>query len=174
MNSDCRELFPSLEYLGSATRYRDEIFEIVDRTPLFENLESPEIESLCGFMKCFGAPRNQVLLSEDDEGDFLLIILTGQVLVNKKVGEGAQTMATVSPGATLGEMSMVDGAPRFATCITTEPTDFAVLTRDALNEVLLNTPRLGNKLLLVVLQLMTRRLRETCINLLPNYSGTSI
>ena len=35
-----------------------------------------------------------------------------------------------------------------------------MLTRGSLNEIFINSPRLGNKLLLVLLQLTMRRLRE--------------
>ena len=178
MNSNSRELFPSLEYLGSATRYVGEIAEIVEHAPIFDDLTLPEVESLCGFMHCFGSPRDVTLISEGSEGDFLLIILTGSVKVVKKQGNRGgttlATVATVGPGATLGEMSMIDGEPRFASCITVEPTDFAVLSRQALNEVLLNMPRLGNKLLLLLLQMLASRLRDVSSNLLPYIAGTSV
>ncbi len=63
MDSNCRELFPSFEYLGSARRYVDEILEIVDRIHLFEDLNHSEFETLGSFMPCFGAPRVATLIS---------------------------------------------------------------------------------------------------------------
>ncbi|MRR49929.1 MAG: cyclic nucleotide-binding domain-containing protein [Rhodocyclaceae bacterium] len=174
MSNPTQTLFPSLEYLGGATRYVEDILEIVDRLPLFEDLRLPEIESLCSFMHCFGAPRNAELLTEGRDGDFLLIVLTGSVKVTKHCEGGDKLVALVGPGATLGEMSMIDGAPRFASCITVEPTDFAVLTRSDLNEILVNMPRLGNKFLLVLLQLMTRRLRQASESLLPHLNSASV
>jgi len=70
-------------------------------------------------------------------------------------------------------MSLIDGQTRFATCISTEPVDFAVLDRKALNEVLVSQPRLGNKLLLLLLQLMAKRLRDSGASLLPHI-GSSV
>jgi CRP-like cAMP-binding protein len=70
-------------------------------------------------------------------------------------------------------MSLIDGQARFATCISTEPVDFAVLDRKALNEVLVSQPRLGNKLLLLLLQLMAKRLRDSGANLLQHI-GSSV
>lgn len=174
MNSVYRELFPALEYLGSATRYKNEISEIMDRVQLFGDLKIPEVESLCGFMQCFGAPCDVTLITEGSEGNFLLIVLTGKVRVVKHTDGEARTIAMAGPGVSLGEMSMIDGEPRFASCITVEPTDFAVLTRQDLNEVLLNMPRLGNKLLLVLLQMMTARLRRTSNSLLPHIPVASV
>jgi CRP-like cAMP-binding protein len=80
-------------------------------------------------------------------------------------------MAKIGPGSTLGEMTLLDGKPRFASCITLEPTDFAVLTRAGLNEILMQMPRVGNKLLLILLQMMTTRLRDTCNLFLPKISS---
>jgi len=175
MDFNYRNLFPSLECLGSATNYVDEIAGIIDQVPLFEDLTLPEVELLCGFMQCFGAPRDTALITEGSAGQFLLIVLTGSVKVTKKAADGTQTtIATVGPGASLGEMSMIDGAPRFASCITVEPTDFAVLSHQDLEEILLNMPRLGNKFLLLLLQVTNRRLRETSNSLLPFIAGISV
>ena len=104
------------------------------------------------------------LLKEGDAGDFLLLILTGKVVVEKTI-EGAEVkhISEVVAGSTLGEMSMIDGLPRFASCTTVSPTDFAVLTRETLNNVLLQMPRLGNKLLLTLLQTMSGRLRDSIL-----------
>jgi CRP/FNR family cyclic AMP-dependent transcriptional regulator len=174
MTSDCRDLYPTLEYLGSATRYVNEISEIIDQVALFDQLTIPEVESLCGFMHCFGAPRDSILLPEGKTGDFLLIILTGEVKVAKDAGDEMRTIATAGPGTSLGEMSMIDGEPRFASCVTVEPTDFAVLSRQSLSDVLRTMPRLGNKILLVLLQMMTRRLRNTSNTLLPYITGVAL
>ena len=104
------------------------------------------------------------LLKEGDAGDFLILILTGNVEVTKTISTGEiKLISQVGVGATLGEMSMIDGCPRFASCVAVLPTDFAVLTRETLNDVLLQMPRLGNKLLLTLLQTMSIRLREAIV-----------
>jgi hypothetical protein len=46
--------------------------------------------------------------------------------------------------------------------------DFALLTRAALNEILMVHPRLGNKVLLLLLCLFTRRLRHAIGLAMPN------
>ena len=164
------QAYPSLDWLGRADKYEDEIFEIVNHIKLFDKFSIDEVKSLCRFMQCFAAPRDFQLLTEGDSGDFLLLILTGSVEVSKACSEGATLIAKVGVGSTLGEMSMIDGNPRFASCTTTMPTDFAVLTRESFNNVLIQMPRLGNKLLLTLLQTTTGRLRETCEKLMPGFS----
>ncbi len=112
-------------------------------------------------MDCYAAPEGVALLNEGNDGDFLVLILTGKVEVTKSVAnKQVKLISQVGVGATLGEMSMIDGCPRFASCVTVLPTDFAVLTRETLNHVLLQMPRIGNKILLTLLQTMAERLRE--------------
>jgi CRP/FNR family cyclic AMP-dependent transcriptional regulator len=164
------ERYASMEYLGPASGYVAEILEIIDRIVLFEEFSVNEIEALCGYMHCFGAPRGVCLLNEEDQGDYLLLIFTGSVVVSRRAGSdaGARVLATVGPGASLGEMSMIDGEARFASCVTARPTDFAALSRHDLNQMLVERPRLGSKFLLMLLQLMTRRLRQAQTRLLPH------
>jgi CRP-like cAMP-binding protein len=72
----------------------------------------------------------------------------GEVAVVKDNGNGEpKQLAIVGPGASLGEMSLINGKPRFATCVAKEPTDIAVLTRDTIYDILVLHPSLGNKVL---------------------------
>ena len=164
----------AFDSLGSASRYHDEILEIADRIWLFDDLRETEISLLCAKMHCYAARRGQVLLREGDTGDFLVIILTGDVSVIKHAHGQDKLIANVGPGAALGEMSLIDGMPRFATCIAREPTDFAVLSRSNLHDLTVLNPTLGNKVLLMLLQLLTQRLRDTSEKLLPFITGIPI
>ena len=173
-----RPLLPALKglgLLGSASLYEDEIFDIIDHIPLFEDLTHKEVTQLCAKMECFCAKRGDVIMKEGDDGDFLVIILTGQVAVIK-AGANAdhKQLAVVGPGASLGEMSLINGKPRLATCVAKEPTDMAVLTRDTLYDTLVLHPSLGNKVLLILLQILSNRLREANEKLLPFIGGTAV
>lgn len=174
ISSNATELYPEFEHLGPASEFAEEIFKIIEHIALFEDLDRREVVRLCRHMQCYGAPRNAILLQEKDEGEHLLNVLTGRVNVIKDTPQGYQTIASAGAGASLGEMSMIDGAHRFASCITIEPTDFAVLTRAELTEIVVDHPRLGNKLLLLLLQLMTRRLRDASNRLLPYIAGDAV
>lgn len=163
-------LYADLDYLGAASGYIDEVYAVISKGPLFEHFSLKEIEALCQYMHCFAAPRGSVLLNEGVEGDYLLIVLSGQVSVMKRNPRGEDVSITsVGPGMSLGEMSLIDGERRFASCITLEPTDFAVMTRADLNEILLTHPRLANKLFIKLMQILVGRLRDTGSRLLSNY-----
>ncbi len=164
-----KSLDASLQPLGKATQFAEDIQEIITQAPFFDQLETAEIKLLCEFMDCYTIRRGGLLIREGDAGDFLLIILTGTVNVIKNREDGGRRIiATVGPGATVGEMAIVDNGARFASCIANEEVDFAVLDRDSLNAILHQYPQLGNKLLLMLLALMAKRLRETGIRLVPH------
>lgn len=175
MTNTLAALFPQLEDLGGASGFVEEIQEILKTLSLFEGFNRQESALLCDYMECFGAPSRSTILREADHGDFLIVVLTGRINVVKDYPPGQQKIiAQVGPGGFLGEMALFDDKPRFATCITTEPTDFAVLTRACLNDILVDHPRLGNKLLLTLLQLITERLRDSVTRMLPTLMGSVI
>lgn len=164
MTKESLGLYPDLVYLGGADQYEEEIFEIIEDIKLFEAFSHDEVRTLCQLMHCYAAPNETILLKEGDLEDHLILILTGSVEVTKTLSDQEVKLITeVGVGETLGEMSMIDGCPRFASCTTVQPTDFAVITRETLNDILLQMPRLGNKLLLTLLQTMSARLREVII-----------
>jgi CRP-like cAMP-binding protein len=162
MSTDSRPLlYRNVEYLGAASGFVDAVMESINKEVLFDEFYHYEIEELCQFMHCFSAPAGTVLLEEGEEGDHLVLLLTGQVIVRKTdIGGAVHSLAMVGPGNILGEMSLIDGERRFASCITAEPTRFAVLSKSDLNEILALHPRLANKFLVMLLQMMVSRLRD--------------
>jgi CRP-like cAMP-binding protein len=74
----------------------------------------------------------------------------------------------------IGEMSLVDGQKRFASCMAVEPSDFAVLTHDNLHKLLADHPDLGNKFLLMLLGVTVGRLRQATLTMLPNLAPWSV
>jgi CRP-like cAMP-binding protein len=80
-------------------------------------------------------------------------------------------MTTVGAGTTIGEMSMIDGEPRFATCRTTQATAFGVLTRDNMAKIILEQPHLGSKILVKLVTMLSARLRQTSAKLMRYMDG---
>jgi CRP-like cAMP-binding protein len=152
--------------------FLEEIHDVVDALTLFEGFTSQELTVMCSYMECYAALSGITLFKEGNSGDFLIIVLTGKVNVVKTDTAGIdKVVCTVGPGSFLGEMSLIDGNARFASCATTEPTDVAVLTRDDLTGMMADHPQLGSKILLLLLQLVTIRLRDATTRMLPTLGG---
>jgi len=162
MSNDSRPyLYRDIAYLGGADGFAAEVLEAINKEVLFDEFYQYEIEELCRFMHCFSAPPGTVLLQEGEEGDHLIILLTGQVIVRKTdIGGTVHSLAMVGPGSILGEMSLIDGERRFASCIAAATTRFVAMSKSDLNEILALHPRLANKFLTMLLQIMVSRLRD--------------
>jgi CRP-like cAMP-binding protein len=60
---------------------------------------------------------------------------------------------------------MIDGEPRFATCVAAERCTIAVLTRENLARIILEQPILGAKVLMELVLMLSQRLRQTSAKL---------
>lgn len=157
----------SLERVGAGTALTDEIFDLVGRSPFFQEFSREDISVLASYMEIYRAQPGQTIIREGDAGDYMLLIISGDVDILKRgYRQEQQHMTTVSAGMTLGEMSMIDGEPRFATCLATQETTFAVLTRDNMAKIILDQPALGAKILVKLVTMLSLRLRQTSAKLL--------
>jgi CRP-like cAMP-binding protein len=125
-----------------------------------------ETRKLGAFMYVYEAPVGVTLISEGEAGDFMTLLMHGMVdVLRRNRYNFPSRIAVAHAGHALGEMSMFDGEPRFASCVTLEPCRIAVLSRDAMLLVLHDEPRLGSKILLKLVQLLSDRLRQTSAKL---------
>lgn len=156
-----------LEHLGDATKFSPQIHALIPRCDLLENFSPAEVRLLAHFMDVYQAPAGTEVIREGEGGDFMLMLIEGKVEVLKRDRWNTpQLIAVVEAGKTLGEMSMIDGEPRFATCVAAEQTVFAVLDRENLARIIVEQPMLGAKILMELVLMLSQRLRSTSARLL--------
>ena len=156
-----------LEHLGDATKFAPQIHALIPKCSLLENFSSAEVRLLAHFMDVFRAQPGVEVIREGDGGDFMLMVLEGRIEVRKRDRWNTpQVLASVDAGRTLGEMSMIDGEPRFATCLAAETTLIAVLDRESLARIIVEQPLLGAKILMELVLMLSQRLRATSQRLL--------
>lgn len=161
-----RLLALGLKPIGRASEYADEIHVLMSKTPLFSGLDIDETRKLGAFMYVYEAPPGVTIITEGETGDFMMLLINGMVdVLRRNRYNYPSRIAVAHSGHALGEMSMFDGEPRFASCVTLEHSRIAVLTRDAMMLVLTDEPKLGNKILLKLVQLLSERLRQTSAKL---------
>jgi CRP-like cAMP-binding protein len=156
-----------LEFLGDATQFAPQMHALIPKCPLLENFSQPEVLLLAQFMVVYRAPPGAEIIREGEGGDFMLMVVEGKVEVHKLDRRNArQLIAVVEAGRTLGEMSMIDGEPRFATCVAAESSLIAVLDRESLARIIVEQPLLGAKVLMELVLMLSHRLRATSQRLL--------
>ncbi|MBI2960551.1 MAG: cyclic nucleotide-binding domain-containing protein [Betaproteobacteria bacterium] len=156
----------NLEPVGDATQYAVQIHGLITYSPLFENFNLSEIRLLARFMQVYRAQAGVEIIREGEAGDFMMVLIEGSVEVFKQDRwNSPRLIAVIDPGKTVGEMSMIDGEPRFATCVAAEPCLIAVLSRESLARIILEQPILGAKILMELVLLLSQRLRQTSAKL---------
>jgi CRP-like cAMP-binding protein len=106
----------------------------------------------------------QTLLNEGDFGDFMYIVVDGQVRVHK----GESTIITLGPGASVGELAVLDPEPRSASVTTTADTLLFRLNKEPFDEVLADRPEIA----LGVIRALCERIRAQGETLSTNHHGS--
>jgi CRP-like cAMP-binding protein len=149
-----------------------ELATLLGRAPLFSEFTQDDVKALAEYMGVYRAQPNETIIREGDVGDHMLLIVRGEVDILKRgLQREQQHMTSVGAGTTIGEMSMIDGEPRFATCRTTQVTTFGILTRDNMAKIILEQPHLGSKILVKLVTLLSARLRQTSAKLMRYMDG---
>jgi CRP/FNR family transcriptional regulator, cyclic AMP receptor protein len=129
----------------------------IARSPLFTALSLAAIEDLTQRVVVRRVPAQHTVVSQDEPGDSMYVIMTGRIKVVIFGENGREvTLSLLRSGDAFGEMSLFDGESRSANCITLEPTTLLTLSREDLLRHLAAHPRTA----LNLLGEMARRLRR--------------
>ncbi len=105
----------------------------IARAPMFASLPLHAIEDLTQRVSIRRVRAGGVVVSQDEPGDALFVIMSGRVKVVIFGENGREvTLSLLRPGDAFGEISLFDGEPRSANCIALEPTTMMVLEREDL------------------------------------------
>jgi CRP-like cAMP-binding protein len=120
--------------------------DILGATPFFsEVLDAAALDRLARNVSEVRFDRDAVLLSEDDSGHSMLVIASGEVAVSVPGSDGARRIATLGPGAIVGEMSLMTGARRSATVTALAPVAAIEIDKSALEPILAGSPQLVDR-----------------------------
>jgi CRP/FNR family cyclic AMP-dependent transcriptional regulator len=98
----------------------------------------------------------QVLFDEGDPGESMFVIQSGTVGVFRRVGDVEVPIAQLGAGELVGEMAVLEGLPRTACAIATEPSVVMELPRSLFEQMV----RENGEIALRVLRKLSARLRE--------------
>jgi len=146
-----------------------ERIDAVEQSPWSLNLDFTELQALARYMYAYSAKPGERLLCEGSEGNYLVLIITGQVEIVKQDFQGkVSVLAQLGPGKVIGEMSLIDKEPRSATAIAKNDVSFLVLTRRDFEVVVDENPRLAFRFVKQLAKINSQRLRQTTGKLLAN------
>ena len=126
----------------------DFAIEALGRCPLFSGLGPGPLQAIAQTLRRRRFRRGEVLFHEGDPGDSLFIVASGAVKVVVPSEEGGEAiLATLQRGDFLGELALLDGAPRSASAIALEATETLALPRDRFNALVASEPVIRDALL---------------------------
>ena len=161
-NAPQNELLLSFNSLGNANIMMQKIFNMMGQSKFFEDFTVDDVEKLTTFMQAYEVDPGTTIIREGDIDDYMLFVIEGRVNILKTDSHGERRPMTIAgPGTTLGEMSMIDGEPRFASCIALDKTTFAVLSRESMVKIIMEEPSFGSKILIKLITMLSQRLRST-------------
>ena len=90
--------------------------------------------TITDFLRRHGVSRmrfgpRETIFRQGDPGDFLYIIISGEVEVVREEPDGEKMLARLGPGEYFGEMALVSDAPRTATLRTVTAVEVATMAR---------------------------------------------
>ena len=109
--------------------------------------------------------RGTTFIKEGNKTDtgYMVLLLEGEVTVENITVSRREpvTVTVLGPGSLIGEMGLVDGQARLASCTATSAVRCANLSRAALEKLSADDPATAAKLMLAVSSRIADRLRDT-------------
>ncbi len=130
---------------------------ILKRIPFFAHLTYNELVKVVGLTHMVRVPTGQPFIKEGETGDELYVVLAGEVEILK----GSAVIVTLKAGAHIGEMALVDNAPRSATVRAKSDVNLLVMRREEFFSIIRSEPAVATKLLWSFVQVLSGRLRDT-------------
>jgi CRP/FNR family transcriptional regulator len=122
--------------------------ELLGNLPLFETLNTRELDELGAVAVPRSFQRGEVIFQEGSQGDVMYVIRDGRVLI-KREHSGGRTIALteMGPGDLFGELAIFDKEARSATAECIVPTRVVALTSGDVQRVITRNPDIAVKLL---------------------------
>lgn len=156
---------------GSEAATPEGVGGLLRRIPLFAELPEEALERLCDAATRVVYPAGATVIREGTAGDGLYVVVRGELEVSTRPGGGEElVLARRGPGDVLGEMSLLERAPRTATVRATVETEVVVLSPGAFQRLLFDRPEIGA----AILNTMAARLRSTEASLMAREKLASL
>jgi small-conductance mechanosensitive channel/CRP-like cAMP-binding protein len=131
---------------AGAAREEAQKAEAVAAVDLFRALSADEHRQLAAAMRAVRFAANEAIIHEGDDGDSMYLVARGRVSVLVGLDGARREIATLGPGEFFGEMSLVTGERRQATCVATGEVECWVLDQAAVRPLLAARPEMADEL----------------------------
>jgi HEAT repeat protein len=124
--------------------------------PIFADLSPEDLELIANSAREEWYPQNTVIFHQGEEGHVMLVIVEGLLHVIRTINGAEQLLAQRGPGDFVGEMAVIESAPRLATLRTQSDVRVLAIDGETFKAILRERPDVS----FAVLRNISRRLRE--------------
>jgi len=133
------------------------IVEMLQKTPLWSGLGEKELKVIARSFKELKYESGDVIVRKGETGVGFYLIVDGTV----EVRADGRVLSKLGPGQFFGEMALLDGQPRSADVVATEPSRCLAMSSWSFNGIVSEHPKIALKML----QEFVRRLRMNAQNI---------
>ena len=138
-------------------KVEESIYSVLKRIPIFTSLSGKELRHVERILHRRTYKAEEFIFKEYEPGVGMYIIESGKV--NITLGKEQKLLVLLSDGDFFGEMALILEGQRTASAIAKEPTKLLGFFQPDLFNLLETTPKIGNKILLHLSQMIAERLR---------------
>ena len=123
-------------------------------------LDTNAVARMERFFEFASVAASRDVIRQDEYGNFMVVLLTGTIAVDRVQPWGEHLrLAETRPGDILGEMSLLDSGIRFSACTTLTECEIAVLSAEAMDDMVSSDPQLAASLIALLARKLSLRLR---------------
>ena len=127
---------------------------------LFNQLIAADFHAAAGYFALSTMAKDEIIFAEGDAGTFMCIIHSGVVSVRKTGADDQQVeIASLRKGRAFGEMAVLDGERRSASCVAASDCRLLSLGKDSLEKMLNDSPKVAAKIIRALAVSLSKRLR---------------
>jgi signal transduction histidine kinase/predicted CoA-binding protein len=133
------------------------MYDFLKKVPLFASMPDHDLDRLCEMVTEEHLKAGDQLFAEGSPGDKAYIIETGEIEILKASGGRSVLLAVRKSGDVIGEMSLLEAAPRFASGRARTESKLLAISHSQLDDLLNTSASAARSLLFTI----TSRLRST-------------
>lgn len=137
-----------------------EIRDMLMDCGLFDTLQASEFAVAAGYFSLSNMSAGETIFAEGDAGTFMCILHRGQVSVRKTDSSGQAVEIAVLRRGAFGEMAVLDGERRSASCVAASECQLLTLGKDSLEKMLNEAPRIAARIIRALAVALSKRLRK--------------
>jgi CRP-like cAMP-binding protein len=138
----------------------EEISSMLIDCDLFNHLSPAELRAAAHYFGISKIAQDEVIFDEGNVGSFMCIVHSGSIAVIKaNLNQEMVEVVKLGHGRAFGEMAVLDGERRSATCKAAEGCILLTISKEALDKMVEEHPRIAARIIRAIAISLSRRLR---------------